>query len=831
MLLGRGTESARLDLALADAKGGTSAALVVRGAAGAGKSALLAHALGRADGMTKLTARGYESESELAFSGLADLLRPVLPRVADLPAPQASALTSALALGPPCRLDRLAVLTGTLSLLTALSDEAPVLAVVDDAQWLDPWSRDALVFVARRLHGERVALVFASRDGAADPFERSDLPEVVLSGLGPRPARQLLARHAGVSIPEGVANRIVAATGGNPRALLGVRALLTREQLGGRDPLPERLAVARAGNAAAAAREPDEAVAAALEVAGERARTRTSYLAAVRAFERAARLSPASDAPSRRLACAAAAAQAAGSPRHALSLLDDALACEGDEVGRADLQHRRGDVLTWNGSAREAHTLLVSESGRIEDAHPAKAARMLVDAVLPACLAGLVGVGIATAAHAKELADRSDDPEIRSLAVAVLGHALVLAGEDRSAEAHLRAAEPFLEGILVLSPAVHVLQLSVTGLIMLEDYRRARALLQRAIDQARTETALNVLPFLLWARSSLAYVTGDWAAAYADCWESVRLGEEARQPSPNALALAQLARLDAAQGRERDCRAHAAQALAHADAHGNAWAEADAWSALALLELGLCRPMEAIEHLEPTARSGTDGGLSQAAANGWAPDLVEAYARAGRPGDAAAALAMLNRYAHQTGRTWSLAVTARCRGLLADEEHCERDFEDADAWHARTPTPFERARTALCRAERLRRAGRRIDSRARLTGALEVFQRLGATPWAERSSVELAATAPVARKRGVEDSKQLTAQELQVALRVARGTSNREAAAELFLSPKTIEYHLANIYRKLGVRSRTRLARLVAQGDDRFAPPPPAEPAASHAER
>jgi len=166
--------------------------------------------------------------------------------------------------------------------------------------------------------------------------------------------------------------------------------------------------------------------------------------------------------------------------------------------------------------------------------------------------------------------------------------------------------------------------------------------------------------------------------------------------------------------------------------------------------------------------------------------------------------------ARQTQRSWALAGAARCRGLLATEEQFEADFQRALELHEQTPTPFERARTELCLGERLRRARQRVDAREPLRSALETFERLGAAPWAERARAELAASGETSRRRDPYAAEQLTAQELQVALVVARGATNREAGAALFLSPKTIETHLSRVYRKLHVRSRTELAHLLA---------------------
>ncbi len=200
-------------------------------------------------------------------------------------------------------------------------------------------------------------------------------------------------------------------------------------------------------------------------------------------------------------------------------------------------------------------------------------------------------------------------------------------------------------------------------------------------------------------------------------------------------------------------------------------------------------------------------GLGEPNVLQWSADLIEAYVRAGHEPEAEAELELLERQAAQTGRTWALAAAARCRGLLVPEGQLD------DAFNQQAPTPFERARTELCYGERLRRAKRRTDAREPLHAALETFERLGARGWAERAAKELAATGITAKTREPSGAETLTPQELQVALTVARGATNREAGTALFLSPKTVESHLSRIYRKLNVRSRTELAHQLSSGE------------------
>jgi DNA-binding CsgD family transcriptional regulator len=194
----------------------------------------------------------------------------------------------------------------------------------------------------------------------------------------------------------------------------------------------------------------------------------------------------------------------------------------------------------------------------------------------------------------------------------------------------------------------------------------------------------------------------------------------------------------------------------------------------------------------------------------WAPDLIEAYARAGRRDDAHVLIDAFEGSASKTGSRWAQAAVARSRALLAPDAEVRAGFDAALALHEGLPMPFERARTLLCFGERLRRARQRADAREPLKEALETFERLGARGWAERTRTELRATGEQQARRAETAAEQLTPHELQIAVLVAQGMTNREAAAALFLSPKTIEYHLGQIYRKLDVRGRAQLARLMA---------------------
>jgi DNA-binding CsgD family transcriptional regulator len=332
------------------------------------------------------------------------------------------------------------------------------------------------------------------------------------------------------------------------------------------------------------------------------------------------------------------------------------------------------------------------------------------------------------------------------------------------------------------------------------------------IASARRASAPTALLLPLSCRGELEFRAGRWTVAEAQLDEVARLGEQMARPLFAAYALESLARLAAAAGDEPRCRDHAARALALIDEHHNELGRLYVHSAVGLLELGLGRVAEAIQTLEGAQELARQHGLAEPNIVHWQADLIEAYVRAGEHAAAKKTLAILDRQAQNTGGRWALGTAARCHALLADGPD-EDDFFDAAVEHLQAVTAtFEIARTHLCHGERLRRAGRRTGARRALRAAIEEFDRLGAHPWTARAHAELRASGEHLRRPLQEsDRDELTAHEVQVAVIVANGATNREAAAALFLSPKTIEFHLAHIYRKLGLRTRTELAGVAAR--------------------
>ncbi len=908
MLLGRARELKTIDEMLAKAGEGRSTTLVVAGEAGIGKTALLEEAVRRADGLTVIRTVGVESESELAFSGISGLLRPLLHLLPQIPEPQHAALSSVLALGPPVPIDQFTAYAGVLSLLATAAEERPLLCAVDDVHWIDAASQQALVFASRRLGAEGVALLVARRDGEPTSFAQGGFPELALHGLPVDSARELVsARRPDVGVDAATLERLVDASAGNPLALVEATDILTDAQLAGREGLEEPIAfgagverafaarfdsldddarravlIAAAGDIldsatlvtaigeppasdalvraeqaglmslseglvrfrhplvrsavyqtagpearrdahaslasalpddplrqawhlAMATTGPDETVAARLEAVADEARARGGYLAAARALERAARLSEDSSDRGRRLLASASDSILAGRVERAFAILDETAELPLDAAARIQVSHLRARAELFGGDPMTSHQILVELAEDIEKEQPDQAAMLLAEACLP-CLATAQGrLGLKTAERAYALAANAA-PETRVTAALILMQALFVTGEIRRSELLLDEYLPVIEAADPFE-AVQFIQGPTLNLIYLERFDEARRLVSRVLSAARSSGALSMIVVPLGCVAELEYRIGNWTAALAASTEATRIGTETMSVNlPYFLAV--LARLEAARGHEAEARELTAKARALAGEKLSDAIFAYSGLALGLLGMGLARYDDVVVELEPVAQFTKRNEVDNPAMLLWHADLIEAYVRLGRTTDAERILERLEAAAVETGRT-PQAAALRCRGILASKDEFEAHFLEAIRVHQETNVPFELARTELSFGERLRRAGRRADARLPLRSALATFERLGAAPWAEHARGELRSTGEAAQKRVEAPTESLTAHELQVALAVAEGATNKEVAARLFVSPKTIDFHLRNIYRKLDIRSRTELARLI----------------------
>lgn len=921
MLYGRARECTQIDQLLAAARERRSQALVVRGEPGIGKSALLGYAAEQASGLQILRTAGIQAESQLPFAAVHNLLLTVLDRADAIPERQNAALLSAFGLGPATAEDRFLISLAVLSILAEVAEAAPLLCLVDDAQWLDEPSADALTFAARRVQAEGIVVLFAARDDPTKPFVAQCLPELRIGGIDPSAAGVLLAEHTGAPVAASVRDRLVADTLGNPLALAESARSLSAAQIAGRDPLPDQLPVGhdlerlfldraaelpadtqtvllvaaahdtgqldtvlraaevlgveaaaldqaleqaetsgllkidsavvsfvhplvrsaiyrnavtarrqeveraladvldaavdadrKAWHLAKAAAGPDPEVADALHAAAERARARGGHAAAAAAFDRAAALTTEPELAAARLAEAANAAWLAGQPDRARTLLDQAAALAGAPALRARVEHLRGSIEGDCGTPSAAYAILIAGSELVMSADPARAAQMLSDAGLFAWAGGDLARLSDVSRRFEELPSSDDGLAGFVGAHIIVGLAGLLRGDTSSTAARLRQAAD-LAGA---SKEPRALTGAAAGAMFVGDDVRAIDLFCTAVALTRTAAEAANLPRLLAPLAMVETMTNRYAAALADATEGLRLAEETGQHNPAAHLRSVLALIAAVQGRAQDCRDLATAALTRAIGQRLGPHAAIASWALALLDLGAGRAHEAFDRLEALAGAAPGEG-NQIVMLMATADLVEAAARTQHQAAATAATKKLQWWATDTGAPWANALAARCHGLLAVDsaspDDQDRHFAEALRLHAPVGRPFDMARTQLLYGENLRRRRRRADARKYLRAAHETFERLGATPWAEQAGKELLATGETARKRDVGTADQLTPQELQIARFVSRGETNRSIATLLFLSPRTVDYHLRKIFAKLGLTSRAELIRMALTDD------------------
>jgi len=568
--------------------------------------------------------------------------------------------------------------------------------------------------------------------------------------------------------------------------------------------LPDADADRRAWHLALASFGPDDAASSALEQAGQRARQRSAYEVSSRAFERAALLSPEEVRQGRLLYAAADAAWLGGLAARAAALLDEARRHATTPDLTVSIEHLRGHIATRRGPVKEAQEILLTAAELAAPTDPERAVVMLAEAVNASFYAGDAATMRLAAERAATLAPQGTDGRTAFFALIAQGMALIFSGEgDRGARA-IRGAVEVLEGSDELRDDPRLLAWAAMGPLWLREVNIGRALAGRALAVARRKSAVGVLPFVLTHVALDQAATDRWAEAQAGFREAIDLARETGQRTELAASLARLAWLEARQGRSQQSLLHATEALTLARELGLGVCEIWAIAALGDLELGLGHPEAALGHFEEQravlrARSIRDVDLLPG------PELVEIYLRLGRGQEAAEAAEEFEREASAKAQPWALARAARCNGLLAAQDKSDRHFDTAFALHGQTSDVFEAGRSHLAYGSHLRRERQRVRAREQLRAAVDVFDRLGANPWSEMARAELAATGETARRRDLTTLNDLTPQEMQIALRLAAGRTTRETAAALFLSPKTIEYHLRNIYRKLAIGSRSEL--------------------------
>jgi DNA-binding CsgD family transcriptional regulator len=836
------------------------------------------------------------------------LCAPMLDRLERLPGPQRDALGVAFGLSAREPPDRFLVGLAVLSLFSEVAEEQPLLCVIDDSQWLDQASAHALVFVARRLLVESVALVFATREPSE---EFGGLPELVVEGLGNGEASELLASVIRGPLDDRVRERIVAETRGNPLALLELPRGLTPAELAGGFGLPDPLALPgrieesfqrrlaplpaetqrlllvaaaepvgepvliwhaaerlgigaeaaepaaeaglvefgarvrfrhplvrsavyraaslderqsvhralaeatdpevdpdrRAWHRAQATPKPDEDVAEELERSAGRAEARGGLAAAAAFLEQAAGLTL---EPARRGARALAAAQAkhqAGAQDAALGLLAMAEGGPLDELQRARVDVLRAQIAFASRRGSDAPPLLLKAARRLEPLDVRLARETYLDALAAALFAGRLASdgGVLEAAQAARSAPPSPQPP-RAPDLLLDGLAvLITEGYPAGAPMVTRALSAFRSENVSRDEGLRWFWLACHAAIAVWDYETWRVLSTRHVQLARDAGALTVLPIALSSRLGVHHWAGELAVA-ASLVEEVEAVAEAtgtRVAVYGALPLA------AWKGREAEAseliEATMKEVVPRGEGMGLAiteWAAALLYNGLGRYEDALAAAQRANEHPEELWSTGV---LSE---------LIEAATRSGMPVRAADALQQLSEMARASGTDWALGTEAYARALLSEDELAESLYREAIERLGRTGVRAALARARLLYGEWLRRERRRLDAREQLRTAHEMFASMGAEAFAERAARELLATGETARKRTAESGDQLTAQEAEIARLARDGLTNPEIGSQLFISPRTVEYHLHKVFGKLDISSRDQLDRVLSSDPD-----------------
>jgi DNA-binding CsgD family transcriptional regulator len=896
-LRGRRGEGAALERLVDGALAGRSGVLVLQGEPGVGKTALLEQVREHAAGCRVAGTRAIESEMELAFAGLHQLCGPMLDQLDRLPVPQQDALAAAFGMRAGGAPDRLMVGLSVLGLLAEAAAQQPLLCLVDEADWLDRESAQALAFAARRLRTDRVAIVFAVREPRP---ELAGLPELLVEGLPSADARDLLASVVTGPMDEPVRERILAETRGNPRALLELSQGTPADLAGGfglPDPVPasarvderllprlerlpaetrrlllvaaaepigEPLLLWRAADhlgirmdaaapaeaeqllsvgarvrfrhphmrsaiywaaaaedrravhaaladatdreidpdrcawhRAQAATGPDEELAAELERSAGRAQERGGVAAAAAFLAQATALTA---DPERRAGRALAGAQAkftAGAPDATLALLAVAEAGPLDDLQRARIARLRAQAAFTITRGSDAPARLLSAAKRLEPRDVRLARATHLEALATASFLGRLGgdrgmLEAAQAAHAAPPAPwppRAVDLLLDGLALrSTKGYAAAAPTLKRALRAACGedAREP--DGILWMWTTCR-------AAMELWDDETLHVLATREIELARDTGVLTELPIALSFHAASQLLDGEFAAAAA----AIEEGRAADLTGNTPLSYASVL-VSAWHGDEARTSDLIAASVADAEARGDGRAISAAEFATALLSNGLGRH---------------DAALA-AAQNAWehqelvvtcflALELVEAAVRCDRREVAAAALEQLREQTGASGTEWALGIEALCGALLSEGRQADALYRAAIEHLGQTRVAVHLARAHLLYGEWLRRERRQREAREQLRLAHERFESMGAEAFATRAATELAATGERRHPRIADTLDSLTAKQAHIARLARAGKSNQQIGAQVFLSPRTVEYHLSMVFRKLNISSRSQL--------------------------
>jgi DNA-binding CsgD family transcriptional regulator len=905
-LLGRQTERQTLDRLLAGAREERGAVLVLHGEAGVGKTRLLESAPQGAEDFRTVYISGVEGEMELPFAAVQQLVSPFAELTEHLPDPQRGALDVAFGLSGGPAPDRFLVGLATLGVLSEAAEEQPLLALVDDAQWLDDSSAHALAFVARRLAAERIVLLFATRR-PGDLFD--GLPQLEVGPLGRVDSRALLESALPTRLDEHVLDRIVLETRGNPLALLELPRGLTPVQLAGGFGLPatktmpanieesftrrlaglpydarrllllasadsvgdpallwraaqelgiaesavdtleaegllevgrrivfrhplvrsavyggagvkERSAIhralaratdpqidpdRRAWHLGQATSMPDEDVAAELEDSAARAQARGGLAAGAAFLARAADLTPEARRRSQRLLAAAVAKRDAGDLDGALGLVAGVDLGALDELGVGRVRFLEAQIALEQRRGGDAGRLFLGAATRLQEVDPLLARDAFLEALGGVLTNDVVvdGGALVVAAAARAAPPPPGEPGCVEILLHAYANRLI---DGYSSAAPLYATALGL--VLAADPPGDVgpwLSLSSArdrNVLALElwDEEALHALAARQVQLARDAGALGHLEFALSFLARSHIVAGELATAATVLEEAGLIAEATGNPK---LVNAPLV-LAAWRGEEPE-----AAGLIDAnseEAIRRRWTSND--YARAVLFNGLGRYEEARDAAWKAMKPDPIGYGTF-----LIPELAEAASRTGDRELLDYAVGWLGERTDVIESAWAEGVAARVRALASEGDEAEELYRRSIERLSGTRLRLELARSRLLYGEWLRRSRRRVDAREQLRAAFEAFEGMGAGAFANRAERELAATGEHARRRTVETNDELTPQETQIAGLAAGELTNREIAAQLFISPSTVEYHLRKVFRKLDVRSRTQLAGRLEKRD------------------
>jgi DNA-binding CsgD family transcriptional regulator len=906
VLLDRRTERAAIDRILDAVRSGFSGTMVLRGGPGVGKSTLLEYAVAAAPDLRVSRIVGVESEISMEFGGLHQLLVPCLAQLDDLPPPQRGALRVAFGqeAGPPP--ERFLVGLATLTLLSRAAEAQPLLCVIDDAHWLDPESAQVLGFVARRLYADRVGVIAAVGEPAAQQvFEQ--LPAITVDGLPDAEARELLRSVTGGALNAQAVDRILADTRNNPLALTELGTQYPADRLARRAAQPEPLPLgqrlqehflrqvrslppkvqafallaaadpggdrgrlwrvaARAGldpdavwaetttagvlefagssvrfrypllrsavyhgasagdrraahraladeshpdlrawHLAAAAVVPDEELAAELQHTAERAGTRGGYAARAALLRRSAELTPDDTRRAEREVAVAVARLMAGDPIGAQDMLGGALPRLSSATARVQAQRLQGAICFAQGNAAEAARILASASQALADDD-----RMARDTMLLALQAAIW----AGPAQTREIAHAARAFPAAPAASASVGDLLLEGYSARFTLGYQASVEPFRAAVAALladdlDPAegLRWFALGAAAAGSLWDDQAAFDLSDRWVTMARAAGAFATLPVALAFHALSESMAGHFREADTR-WALMRevltmssgpgvLGVNSRG---GGLVLAY-------RGHLTEARETGLAQVRESEARGQGGPADIGRYIVAMADLFAGDYAAAMSHAQIVIDD--DPAYT---AEGTLPELIEAAVRAGEYEAAATAHKTLSERALAAGTPWALGLQARCEALLAEGPDAEGCYLESISQLRRCRMAVDLARAHLLYGQWLRRARRRRDARQELRTAHDMFAAMGADRFAAQAAAELRATGERARARTPGTAVDLTPQESRVADLAAAGASDGEIAAQLFISPSTVDYHLRKVFRKLNVTSRTQLAGQLRTG-------------------